>query len=112
MGFDIYVRFFLAFAFTISLIVAVYWVARRYAGRLGIMRGPAGGRLSVTAQIALDARRRLILVRRDGSEHLLLLGPNNDLLVESGISVRGEGFETALKDAVTGTSGTPTGERM
>ena len=34
---------------------------------------------------AIDAKRRLVLLRRDGTEHLVLLGANTELLVESGI---------------------------
>ncbi|UUX50474.1 flagellar biosynthetic protein FliO [Nisaea acidiphila] len=106
MGFEVYFRFFLAFAFTIGLIGVVYWVARRYAGRLGIVRAHAAGRLAITGQISLDTRRRLVLVQRDGCEHLLLLGPNNDLLIESGIGAAQDGFSAALKKA--GTSAVPT----
>jgi hypothetical protein len=34
-----------------------------------------------------DARRRLILVRRDDVEHLILLGAHEDILVESNITL-------------------------
>lgn len=103
MGFDIYVRFFLAFGFTLALIGAVYWLARRYAGQFGVIRTHARGRLSVSGQISLDTRRRLVLVKRDQKEHLLLLGPNNDLVIESGIGEGDEDFNAALREAV----GTP-----
>ncbi|WP_323795932.1 flagellar biosynthetic protein FliO [Nisaea sp.] len=99
MGFDIYVRFFLGFAFTIGLIGVVYWVARRYAGRLGIVRTHNTGRLSVTGQISLDPRRRVMLVRCDDREHLLLLGPNNDLIIASDLGT--SSFQSALKAAGT-----------
>jgi len=33
----------------------------------------------------VDTRHRLVLVRRDGVEHLVLLGANSDLLIESNI---------------------------
>lgn len=99
MGFEVYLRFFLAFAFTIGLIGAVYWIARRYAGRFGIVRAHTAGRLSLTGQFSLDTRRRLVLVRRDDREHLLLLGPNNDVLIESGIVPGPDSFTAALRDA-------------
>ena len=99
MGFDVYFRFFLAFAFTIGLIGVVYWIARRYAGQLGIVRMHTAGRLAVSGQLSIDARRRLVLVKRDDREHLILLGPNNDLLIENDIdAVQGE-FGTALRAA-------------
>jgi len=33
----------------------------------------------------VDAKRKLVLLRRDDTEHLILLGPNSDTLVEAGI---------------------------
>jgi flagellar protein FliO/FliZ len=36
----------------------------------------------------VDAKRRLVLVRRDDREHLLLLGATQDVVVESGIAAR------------------------
>ena len=34
---------------------------------------------------AVDPKRRLVLVRRDGVEHLRLLGSNSELVIETGI---------------------------
>ena len=39
---------------------------------------------------AVDAKRRLVLVRRDDVEHLILLGPASDLVVERGIAMPAE----------------------
>jgi hypothetical protein len=36
--------------------------------------------------LPLDNRRRLLLIQKDGAEHLLLVGGGNDLLVESTIA--------------------------
>ncbi|MEQ8332945.1 flagellar biosynthetic protein FliO [Nisaea sp.] len=111
MGLEIYVRLFFAFAFTIGLIGAVYWLARRYAGKLGIVRPHAAGRLSVIGQISLDARRRVMLIRCDGREHLLMLGPNNDLVIESLPASGSSGFQAALKTAESAENLTNTGEQ-
>lgn len=44
----------------------------------------SGRRLSVVEVLPVDDRRRLVLVRRDGAEHLLLVGgPGGDLVVEN-----------------------------
>ena len=43
-------------------------------------------RLSVVEVAAVDARHRLVLLRRDETEHLVLLGTNNDLLLETNIT--------------------------
>lgn len=48
--------------------------------------GPPGGRLALVETRWLDPRTRLVLIRRDRIEHLLLLGAGPPLLVERGIA--------------------------
>lgn len=51
-------------------------------------RPRAGGRqrrLRILEVAALDPKHRLVLVRRDETEHLVLIGPSAALLVETGI---------------------------
>jgi hypothetical protein len=43
-------------------------------------------RLSVTEQVSVDGRRKLVLVRRDDVEHLLMIGGPVDIVVEEKIS--------------------------
>lgn len=105
MGLDVYLRFFMALAVTVGLLALVYALARRYGGQFGLVRGGGRGRLAVTAQIALDTRRRLVLVRRDDREHLLLLGPNNDVVIEQGIAGPPPSFQQEVA-AIEG-AGTP-----
>ena len=83
------VRYALALAVVAGLLLLLRWVLRNYAvgGQLSIGRG-RHNRLTVVEQIALDQRRRLLLVRRDGVEHLILVGGGNDLVVEPTI-IRG-----------------------
>ncbi|ATN34643.1 hypothetical protein ACO34A_12615 [Rhizobium sp. ACO-34A] len=42
-------------------------------------------RLQVLDAAAVDARRRLVLVRRDNVEHLVMIGGPTDIVIESGI---------------------------
>jgi flagellar protein FliO/FliZ len=58
------------------------------------LNGGAGGslfapkpekRLDVVEQWSLDARRRLVLIRRDNVEHLIMTGGPVDLIIETGI---------------------------
>ena len=88
MDLEVYVKFLVALAAVLALIAVLAWVARRL-GLAGRMPSAAGksARISVVEVRALDARRKLVLLRRDACEHLVLLGPNQDLLVESGIPV-------------------------
>ena len=49
------------------------------------VRGRRGSRLGINEYHELDKTRRLVLVRRDGMEHLLLIGGPQDVVIETGI---------------------------
>src|SRR5271167_3513349 len=81
------VTFFFAFVAVLALIGVAAWLVRRFAGnRLGANtnRGRMP-RLAVIDAAAVDGRRRLILVRRDNVEHLLMIGGPTDVVVEPNI---------------------------
>jgi hypothetical protein len=48
----------------------------------GRVRGGMGARMGVTEYHEIDKSRRLVLVRRDDVEHLLLIGGPQDLVIE------------------------------
>lgn len=83
-----YFRFFLALGFVLLLIAGLAALVRRsgLGGRLAM--APAAGaerRLALVEVRPLDAKRKLVLLRRDDREHLVLLGASGDLLIESDI---------------------------
>ncbi|HEV2548460.1 MAG TPA: flagellar biosynthetic protein FliO [Stellaceae bacterium] len=84
MSFDAYGRFLLALIFVVALIVAIAWLVRRFG--LGGRFVAAGGtrRLAILEVLPLDGKRRLVLLKRDGVEHLVLLGQQSDLVIERG----------------------------
>lgn len=83
------VRFFLAFLIVLGLIGVAAWAVRRFgSARLGGATRGRQPRLAVIDYASVDARRRLILVRRDNVEHLLMIGGPTDVVVEPNI-VRG-----------------------
>ncbi len=81
---------FLVAALGVSLallcLFIVLWLLRKRAPspfvRGGRNRQP---RLQVLDAAAVDARRRLVLVRRDNVEHLVMIGGPTDIVIESGI---------------------------
>ena len=87
MDLENYLRFLAALILVIALIGAAAWAARRsgLAGRLPSVGGRAARRLGVVEYMALDAKTRLVLVRRDDTQHLLLLGAAGPVVVERGI---------------------------
>jgi flagellar biogenesis protein FliO len=79
--------FFFAFIVVLALIALTAWLVRRFGGnRLGANanRGRMP-RLAVIDAAAVDGRRRLVLVRRDNIEHLLMIGGPTDIVVEQNI---------------------------
>jgi len=84
MEFDTYLRFVLALLLVLGLIAILAWVLRRF-GFGGVARANSRRRLQVLESTAIGPRHRLVLVRRDDTEHLLLLGPQGDVVVERGI---------------------------
>jgi flagellar protein FliO/FliZ len=85
-------RFVVAFVLVLSLIGAGALLWRRFfgAGPLSPL-GPRSRqpRLAVIDAAAVDARRRLILIKRDNVEHLLMIGGPTDIVVESNIGRAG-----------------------
>ena len=69
-------------AFTLGLIGLAAWVVRRYAPQLmARLQAPRGERrLQVVETLVLDPARRLILVRVDDEERLILLGEGRELI--------------------------------
>src|SRR5262245_58823782 len=78
----------LALGIVLVLIMLAVWALKLLTRRTspGIARG-RNRRLSVVDQVQVDARRQLLIIRRDDVEHLILTGGPQDLLVESGIPV-------------------------
>lgn len=95
MEFGDYFRFLLALVFVLGMIGLLAVLARRSGlGFPAAARPSKNRRLHVVEVAPVDGRRRLVLIRRDNVEHLVLLGPATELLIESGI---GEGAATMIE---------------
>jgi flagellar protein FliO/FliZ len=82
MDWDIYLRSLMAFGVVVALIGLTAWLGRRFGAGGFARKGRRQRRLSVLEVLPLDNRRRLVLVRRDEAEHLLLIGGPSDIVVE------------------------------
>ena len=92
-------RFFIAFLVVLALIGLTAWVVRRFgANRLG-GAGARGRqpRLAVIDAASVDGRRRLVLIRRDNIEHLVMIGGPTDVVIEPNI-VRATGGRETTRD--------------
>lgn len=74
----------LALGVVIVLIVLGLW-ALKFFMKTGAALRPQGRRLQVVEQLQIDARRQLLVIRRDNVEHLVLTGGPQDVVIETGI---------------------------
>jgi len=85
-------KFAVAFVLVLGLIGITALILRRFGS--GGMPTSGGGRnrqprLAVLDSAVVDSKRRLVLIRRDNSEHLLLIGGPSDVVVEANINRAG-----------------------
>jgi len=79
-----YAQALFALVIVILLILVVAGVLRRFGPMAqGGIRAGRTRRLQVVESTLIDAKHRLVLIEKDGREHLLLLGNSSTLLVES-----------------------------
>jgi flagellar protein FliO/FliZ len=92
------VRFFIAFLVVLALIGVTAWLVRRFgASRLGAATRGRQPRLAVIDAASVDSRRRLVLIRRDNTEHLLMIGGPTDVVIEPNI-VRAAGAREVARE--------------
>ena len=99
MELSAYFRFVAALIFVLGIIGVFALIARRFVpGARNINRRGIKRRLSIVEVVPVDTKRRLVLLKRDDTEHLVLLGPNGDMIGERNI---GTHFTDLLDSDVT-----------
>jgi flagellar protein FliO/FliZ len=87
--------YLLVIAFLAVLVVMAGVVARSYltgtSPTVSFFGPKPDPRIFVTEQANVDGRRKLLLIRRDDVEHLIMTGGPVDVVIESGINAR-QGF--------------------
>jgi flagellar biogenesis protein FliO len=104
-GTSLPVRFFIAFVVVFALIGVTAWLIRRFGSGALSGAGARGRapRLAVIEAGAVDGRRKLVLIRRDNVEHLIMIGGPTDIVVEANI-VRGQSARDNAAPASSRTS--------
>lgn len=75
-----------ALGIVLGLLAGALWAVRRFDIRLpGRVSGGSVRRLELVERTPLDGRRSVALLRRDGREHLILLAPEGNLVLETAI---------------------------
>ena len=75
-----------ALGLVLGMLATALWVVRRYDLKLpGRMTGGGRKRVELVERLAVDAKRSVALIRRDGCEHLIFIGPEGHATIETGI---------------------------
>lgn len=81
-----FARYLGALLLVLGLVGAAGLAARRF-GLSGLVKPAATRRLAVVETLMIGPRQRLLIIRRDGVEHLVLSGPDGTNVIEAGIPV-------------------------
>jgi hypothetical protein len=94
--------------FVIALGALIIWAFKTFFGSRpgthGFLR-PRDRRLGVVETATMDTKRKLVLIRRDDVEHLIITGGPVDMVVETGIKGRPH-LEPPLEDVIIARSET------
>ncbi len=76
-----------ALGVVLGMLAGALWLVRRYDIKLpGRVSGAGRKRVELVERLAVDAKRSVALIRRDGCEHLILIGPEGHVTLETGIA--------------------------
>jgi flagellar protein FliO/FliZ len=79
-----FARYIGALLLVLGLVGGAALAARRF-GLGGLVKPMATRRLAVVESLMIGPRQRLLIIRRDGVEHLVLSGPDGTSVIEAGI---------------------------
>ena len=95
--------------FVIAIGALLVWAFRTFFGGRSSPHGflrPRDRRLGVVETASVDQRRKLVLIRRDDVEHLIITGGPVDMVVETGFGGRPH-LEAPLEDVIIAKSDPP-----
>jgi flagellar protein FliO/FliZ len=87
-------RYFAALLLVLALVGGAGLALRRF-GMPGLIKPQGARRLAVVETLLIGPRQKLLLLRRDGVEHLVFTGPEGACVVESGFHAASEPAEPA-----------------
>ncbi|GJL84386.1 MAG: hypothetical protein DHS20C02_01610 [Micavibrio sp.] len=90
-------RLVLALAFVLALMGGLALLLKRFGLSTGMKTSNGVKRLKVIEALPLDARHRAILLERDDKQHLVILGPNGETVVENDIKPKKSNEKTPSK---------------
>lgn len=101
-----FIALFVLFLAAVFVVFAV--IKRMSSGTYVTKKHDSAPRLTVTDAAAVDSQRRLVLVRRDDVEHLILIGGPSDIVIEANITrysnARSDTRKNAAQERITPTA--------
>lgn len=86
-----YLTFAAALVFVLALMGLLAFVLKRFGpGAAGGLISTGKRRLKIIETLPLDARRKAVLLQRDNRQHLVILGPAGETVVETDIEAPNE----------------------
>ena len=98
-----YWTFGLALLIVLILIGILFWIIQKLG--VGGGKGRRGSRLGIVEAAVVDRSRRLVLIRRDAVEHLVMIGGPQDVVVETNITKHEPTLSAAARDTRPGGPG-------
>lgn len=87
-----YLKFAAALVFVLALMGMLGYILKRIGPGGSSALLPTGKRrLKIVETMPLDGRRRAMLIQRDNTQHLVILGPTGETVVETNIPAPAEG---------------------
>ena len=88
------IRLLLALAFVIALMGGLALVLKRLGLGIAEAKNTTGQkRLHLLESLPLDTRRRVVIIECDEKQHLVLLGVNDDTVID--INIKPQGYKNA-----------------
>lgn len=88
MNWTDYLRFLMALIFVVALMGGFYLILKRLNLGGQFQQANSKRRLRIVESIMLDTRHRAVLLQRDDKEHLVILSPTGETVVETGIETQ------------------------
>jgi len=85
MDYQDYLKFFAALVFVLCLMGGLAFMMKRLGMGQSGMISPSKKRLKIVEILPLDARRKAMIIQRDDIQHLVVLGPSGETVIETNI---------------------------
>lgn len=92
------IKFIAALVFVLALMGGLALALKKLGIGHASPGGRAGRRLKLVEVMPIDARRKAAIIACDGEEHLVILGPSGDTVIETSITKRTVSHEASLKN--------------